>query len=61
MGSDKAMKTFLFDAVATFEAEDLEDAFRKLSEHFRALAEDEDSDLFESETSITIKPIDEIK
>ena len=32
-----------------FEANDLDDAFLQLSEHFRKLSEDEKSDLFEVE------------
>jgi len=37
---------------AIFFAEDIDDAFLKLSEHFRALCEGRDSQLFESGTDI---------
>jgi len=35
------MKRFILRADCSFDAEDLDDAFLRLSEHFRRLAEDE--------------------
>ncbi len=49
------MKTFIINAEATFQAEDIDDAFLKLRAHFNALLEDEESDLITS-GSIRIRP-----
>jgi len=52
------MTEFILKSDTTFEAEDIDDAFLVLSEHFRKLNEGglDSSDIFES-GFITIKPI----
>ena len=44
---------------AVFHAEGIDDAFLKLSEHFKALAEERETSLFEPNTSLHIRPIAE--
>jgi len=48
------MKTFRLTGVMTFDAENIDDAFTKLAEHFKALSEGEDDMLFVFPTSFEI-------
>lgn len=48
------MKTFILSGKMTFNAENLNDAFVKLSEHFGKLANDEDSELCLVDTEINL-------
>lgn len=50
------MKKFRIKADATFWAEDIGDAFIKLSEHFKAMAEGGDPSLFGPPSSVSIRP-----
>jgi len=45
MDTSEDMREFRFTANFTFQASDIDNAFIRLSKHFRALAKGEDSDL----------------
>jgi hypothetical protein len=51
----KEEKTFVISGEATFEAQDIDDALKKLSRHFQKIRADLNSDLFKSPTSLSIK------
>ena len=53
------MKTFRMKADVTFEAEDIDDAFEKMSNHFKNLIWYIDFPLVFTSGEITIKPISE--
>ena len=50
------MKTFALRADCTFQAEDIEDAFKRLAEHFRALGAGEDAPFILESGDISIEP-----
>ena len=54
------MEKFQLEGHAVFFAEDIDEAFKALSLHFSRLANEEDSDLFEPDTDIHLRTLDEV-